>query len=106
MPPRTGWQVDSEQRHTNLHRYTEYGRRPCVPARALHSGLDNRESIIRFIRALSYETHGDINTLRRQDFTWFHWHEFQTEMQSRTALKNAYDQMLSVVQARLDNPLR
>jgi len=69
-------------------------------------GLDKRESVLRLARALSFETQADIGALRRQDFTWFHWHELETDMETRTVLKKAYDQMLSVAQARLDNPLR
>jgi len=69
-------------------------------------GLDTHESALRFIRALSYETQSDINPLRRQDFTWYHWHELEMDMQARTVLKKAYDQMLSVAEARLDNPFR
>jgi hypothetical protein len=71
----------------------------------LHSdSLDPHESALSFIRALGYETQSDISPLRRQDFTWYHWHELEMDMQARTELKKAYDQMLSVAQARLDNP--
>jgi len=67
-------------------------------------GLDGRETALRLVRALSYETQADISPLRREDFTWYHWHEIEMDMETRTALKKAYDQMLSVAQARLDNP--
>jgi hypothetical protein len=68
--------------------------------------LDQRESVLRLVRALSYETYADITPLRRQDFTWFHWHELEVDMRARAVLKKGFDQMLSVAQDRLDNPFR
>ncbi len=66
--------------------------------------LDRRESVLRLVRALSFETQADISTLRRQDFTWYHWHEMQPDFEARTAMKKGFDQMLSNAQARFDNP--
>jgi hypothetical protein len=67
-------------------------------------GLDGRETVLRLVRALSYETQADISQLHREDFTWYHWHEIEMDMQAREVMKKAFDQMLSVAQARLDNP--
>jgi hypothetical protein len=68
------------------------------------TSLDGRESVLRLARALSYETQSDITPLRKEDFTWYHWHELEMDMEARTVLKKDFDHMLSAAEERFDDP--
>ncbi len=62
-------------------------------------GAAASEARAQFQQALIFETQEDITGLRPQDFTWFHWHELQEEINNRGYLKKAFERLLRTDEA-------
>jgi V8-like Glu-specific endopeptidase len=64
------------------------------------SSRENRmDARMQLERAMIFETQEDIAPLRQENFTWFHWHELQEDMEERTFLKKEFERMLATEEA-------